>query len=205
MRRPAIRLEGCAATISLALLLGAACGGGDRQTSRLAETTRATTSGTTVTTGTTGTTATPWEAATSDSAAVVAILEAFKAIAPPGGAVFDTARAPRAGVAPIVAALSDSGLTIHDVNEEPDSTVHLTTAEVRARLSGRRGRVFETLVHLGYIYSRPHPQYSRLSFAPLSDGLAVSVGTSELYRLEFRRERGRLVLRRISYEEFEAE
>jgi hypothetical protein len=141
------------------------------------------------------------DTASGDSVAAVAILESFRAIAPTGGVGFDTAFAPQIRAASILAILSDSGLIIHDVNEEPDTTVHLTLREVEAQLTGRQGRAFESLVHLAHISSQPYSQYSELAFARMPGGLAVKVGG--WYELTFVREGRRLRLRRVSYEKLE--
>jgi len=138
----------------------------------------------------------------SDSADAIAVLAKLRTIAPTGEGGFDAASAPAIDSAAILAVVSDSGLTLDDVNEE-DSTVHLSKREVGAQLAGRRGRAFTSLVHLGYIYSQPYPQYSHLTFSRGPAGLGVSV--ADWYRLRFAREGGRLRLNRVSYVTFEAE
>jgi hypothetical protein len=136
-----------------------------------------------------------------DSAGAVAALESLKAIAPPPGEVFNASLAPRIDPASVLAVVSDSGLTLHDVNEEPDTTIRLTRQEIEAQLARRSGRAFRKLVHLAYLYSQPYPQYSRLAIGRVPGGLEVQVGNG--YELTFVREGGRLRLRRVSYGRFE--
>ena len=131
----------------------------------------------------------------SDSADAIAVLARLRTISPTGGEGFDAAAAPTFDPAGVLAVVSDSGLTLDDVNRA-DSTVHLSKQEVAAQLAGRRGRAFTSLVHLGYVYSQPYAQYSRLTFAR-GAGLVVSV--ADWYRLRFVREGGRLRLSRVSY------
>lgn len=140
--------------------------------------------------------------ATGDSATAVAILDSLKAIAPTGGVGFDTSFIPPIRPGDVLAMLSDSGLTLHDVNEA-DTTVHLTRRQVELQLARRRGRAFTSLAHLAHIYSQPYPQYSALEFARGPEGLEVVIGG--WYRLTFARERGGLRLRRVSYLELEGE
>ena len=137
----------------------------------------------------------------SDSAEAIAVLARLRTISPTGGEGFDAAAAPAIDPAAVLVAVSDSGLTLDDVNRE-DSTVHLSRREVVAELAGRRGRAFTALVHLGYVYSQPYAQYSGLTFAR-GAGLVVSMG--DWYRLRFVREGGRLRLSRISYVNPEAD
>ncbi|MFL5540833.1 MAG: hypothetical protein ACJ8J0_17710, partial [Longimicrobiaceae bacterium] len=119
-----------------------------------------------------------------------------------GGTGFDTAYVPRIETDAILALVSDSGLTLDDVNEA-DSTVHLSREEVGAALTHRSGRAFTSLVHLAHIYSQPYPQYSSLRFTHDPAGLVVSV--ADWYRVRFVREAGRMRMRRISYVMLEGE
>jgi hypothetical protein len=137
-----------------------------------------------------------------DSAAIVAILNSLKALAPTGGSGFDIAFAPPIKVADVLAVIPDSGLTLHDVNQpDADTTIHLNRAEIEAQLTRRAGRAFRSLVHFAHIYSEPYPQYSALTFARVQDGMEVKVGS--WYEVTFVRERRLWRLGRVSYVELE--
>jgi hypothetical protein len=139
----------------------------------------------------------------SDSADAVAILARLRTIAPTGGDGFDAASAPTFDPAAVLAVVSDSGLTLHDTNLKESATVQLSRQQVESQLARRRGRAFTSLVHLGYLYSQPYPQYSKLTFTRRTDVLEASV--ADWYRLRFVREGGRLRLRRVDYTMMEAE
>jgi hypothetical protein len=139
----------------------------------------------------------------SDTADAVAILARLRTIAPAGGSGFDAASAPTIDPAAVLAVVSDSGLTLNDTNLEESATVQLSRRQIESQLARRRGRAFTSLVHLGYIYSQPYPQYSKLTFTRRSDVLEASV--ANWYRLGFVREGGRLRLRRVDYTMHEGE
>jgi hypothetical protein len=133
----------------------------------------------------------------SDTADAVAVLATLRTIAPTGGEGFDAASAPTFDPAAVLAVVSDSGLTLDDVNREESPIVRLSRREVEAQLTRRRGPAFTSLVHLGYIYSQPYPRYSKLTFAHTPAELTVAV--ADWYRLGFVHEGGRLRLRRLGY------
>jgi hypothetical protein len=139
----------------------------------------------------------------SDSADAIAILAKLRTIAPTGGDGFDAASAPTFDPAAVLAVVSDSGLTLYDTNLEESPTVQLSRRQLEFQLAHRRGRAFTALVHLGYIYSQPYPQYSKVTFQRRPDVLEASVAA--WYRLRFVREGGRLRLRRVDYTMMEGE
>ncbi len=93
------------------------------------------------------------------------------------------------------------GVTFHDING--DTTWHLTSPRLRGELGRRRGSAFDMLIHLGYIYTQPYPQYSQLSFVKNPAGVVVRVGA--WYEVTFVRERGILHVAKVDYTELEGE
>lgn len=139
----------------------------------------------------------------SDSATALAILDSLTLIAPPGNDAFDASRAPHFSADLIASFVSDSGLTLNDINRDADSTIHLSPAAVREQLTSRHGRAFEQLVHLAYIAGQPYPQYSQLTLNRSPGALVVCV--SDWYVLTFINENGRVKLRRVDYRQLEGE
>jgi hypothetical protein len=139
---------------------------------------------------------------TNDSSIARSILDSLKIIAMKSTDEFDTSFVPKVEPTAILTLVSDSGLVLHDVNER-DTTIKVTKAAIAEAIEKRRGRVFVALAHFATIYSKPYPQYSRLSFTQTSTGIDVDVGST--YHVRFLRQGDGLRIGRISYTEIEGE
>ncbi len=114
---------------------------------------------------------------------------------------YDPRRAGRWNAQKFDSLLARGGVTFYNVNG--DSTWHLAADALRGELGRRRGAGFDMLLHLGYIYTQPYPQYSRLSFTQDSSGVLVRIGG--WFQLTFVREGGLLELAKVEYLEREGE
>lgn len=141
----------------------------------------------------------PTAAAAPDTAQAIAFLEFVKngesAEARKRG--FDVAEGGHWDNPKFIRFLDPGGVTFFDTNG--DTTWHLSLVRIRATLAKRSGAGYAMFVHVGHIYGQPEPQYSKLTFAPDSQGVSVTVGS--WYRLTFvRRGAGqRLRLAKIEY------
>lgn len=75
-----------------------------------------------------------------------------------------------------------AGVEFFDVNQGGLDGLESWTS-IERQISERKGGVFEQLAHLGHIYAMPYPQYSTLSFEPVSHGVLIRVAS--FYELTF--------------------
>ena len=101
----------------------------------------------------------------------------------------------------VLSYVAPDGLTITDVNDR--STHPYTQATLGSALRRRRSRAFTSFVHLGYIYGAGHPQYSRLTYEPIPNGVVVCL--AGWYHMTFLRYDSRLQLAKLDYVQDETE
>jgi hypothetical protein len=95
----------------------------------------------------------------------------------------------------LLAYISQSGLTLFDIND--NRTRRYTKAQLRSLLSRKGNKASTMFIHLGYIYAQPYPQYSTLSYEAQANGVVIRM--SGWYRLTFKREDGALKLTKLEY------
>src|SRR5262245_23766779 len=119
----------------------------------------------------------------SDSVSVKAFLSLLRSAWTPASSQggYNPGRATRWDNDSVLSYFVQDGITFHDING--DTTWHLSAAALQDELTRRRGAAFDMLLHLGYIYSQPYPQYSKLSFAQDAKQLVVQV--AGWYQLTF--------------------
>ena len=130
-----------------------------------------------------------------DEATVTAFLDALARGAPPASSPFDLMAAHFTNIDSLTPYISDSGFVRYDING--DTTEHVTVAHLRSQIRSKSGRAYESFAHLGYMYSQPNAEDSKLAFTR-SPGLVV-VNVGKWYRLTFHRERGHLKLARLEF------
>ena len=114
---------------------------------------------------------------------------------PKGG--FDPVIAPKWDLARLMSFIADDGLIVSDVNRGGKAQ-KLSGKQIRNAVTARKGQVFVTLTHLGYIYAQPYKHYSELGFDPQAGG-GVVVRVADWYRLAFAQQGGQLKLTRLDY------
>ena len=130
-----------------------------------------------------------------EEATVTGFLDALARGAPPASSPFDLMAAHFTNVDSLTPYISDSGFVRYDING--DTTEHVTLAHLRSQIRSKSGRAYESFAHLGYMYSQPNAEDSKLAFTR-SPGLVV-VNVGKWYRLTFHREKGRLKLARLEF------
>jgi hypothetical protein len=88
-------------------------------------------------------------------------------------------------------AFSASGVQL--TNETEGGKTRVSRAQIVSQASRRRGKVYSTLAHLGYIYAIPWPQYSALKFGETTDRQVLEM--PDWYRITFTKEDGRKLKR----------
>jgi hypothetical protein len=90
--------------------------------------------------------------------------------------------------------LMPEGLEYRNANEGMRKHVIVPGNEVLRQVRQRKGRVFKSLVHLGYLYGH---MIEPLRFTPLEDGVIVK--RWQFYSLRFVRHGNRWLLKRLEY------
>lgn len=94
--------------------------------------------------------------------------------------------------------VSKSGVTLTGVGFPKAKGYSLD--EVHRQLEARKGEVFRTFAHLGYLLSHPKPQYSTVQCTESGDRLIANLPT--WYKLTFQNTQGRITL--LSIEDLNA-
>jgi hypothetical protein len=91
--------------------------------------------------------------------------------------------------------ISNNGLTLYDVNNE--STVKYSSRSLKNQLSVKKGKAYDSIVHMGLIYSQPYSQYSKLTYQPIQNGIVINM--ADWYRLTYVFEENSLRLSKLEY------
>ena len=110
---------------------------------------------------------------------------------------FEASRAPHWNVEQLMSFLTASRLVLTDVNQDEGKERTFSPRDIQKSLVRRRGVPFKAFAHLAHIYSKPYPQYSKLTFTPKGHGVILDV--ADWYKLTFSREGGTLKLVRLDY------
>lgn len=103
---------------------------------------------------------------------------------------------PPADVARILSFVSSRGVSLFDVNESRKPLV-LSKAKLGRDLTRTGSSTFDSFAYAGYIFAVPLAQYSKLSARPLKDGVVIEMASG--HRFTWKREGGRLQLRKLEY------
>jgi hypothetical protein len=94
--------------------------------------------------------------------------------------------------------LSERGVRLTNLTEGSSQTT--AKPAVLREIAARHGSIYETLAHLGFIYSKAYPQYSGSKLIPPS-ATELVVEMSDWYRIIFSRQDGAWLLSAIEYYE----
>jgi len=95
----------------------------------------------------------------------------------------------------VLSHLSKMGLTLYDVNDE--STIKYSSKSLKSQLSRKKGKAYDSIVHMGHIYSQPYSQYSELAYETIQNGIVINM--ADWYRLTFVFEGSDLRLSKLEY------
>jgi hypothetical protein len=139
--------------------------------------------------------------ASSKNADILNYLEALKWGKNSDSSGYDLNKTPKWDISLLTNNLSDNGVRFIDPNE--DLNKKLSKRQIQTELSKRKGKSYEMISHMTYIYSIPYKQYSALKFKESHQEIIVDVGA--WYELTFVTKNGRHYLIKCEYLQSEGE
>jgi hypothetical protein len=129
-------------------------------------------------------------------------LESLKWTEDSDTAGYDLNKTPKWDISRLVNSLSDSGVLFINPNDNFEKKIK--KQEIEVQVSKRKGRSYEMISYLAYLYSIPYKQYSELKFAE-NDGGDVIVQIGSSHELVFETKGNKHYLTKCEYLELEGE